>query len=159
VNFLAQLHPPTVHFAIALTITGLIFEILSLIFKKESLKHAGFWTFIFGVFAVWGAVLTGHEAEEVVEEFVSGKAKELLETHEDLGEMLPYIITVVGIMRIYAFLKNSVKVYYLFLIAGIITVGLIGFQGNLGGKLVYEHGVGVKAKVENIKYYKHEEED
>ncbi|WP_028950405.1 hypothetical protein [Sulfurihydrogenibium subterraneum] len=37
---MTELHPPTVHFAIALTMMGVIFEILGFISNRESLKHA-----------------------------------------------------------------------------------------------------------------------
>ncbi len=51
---MAELHPPIVHFAIALAIVGVIFDFVGLILRKESLKNAGFWTFVIGVIAVWG---------------------------------------------------------------------------------------------------------
>jgi len=95
-EILTQLHPPVVHFAIALTITGILFEVLYFIFRLKSLRHAGFWTFMFGVIAVWIAMLTGDQAAELVEDNVYGTAKELLENHEEIGEILPWIFTVLG---------------------------------------------------------------
>ncbi|MDM7273258.1 DUF2231 domain-containing protein [Sulfurihydrogenibium azorense] len=136
---MTELHPPIVHFAIALTMMGVIFEILGFISNRESLKHAGFWTFLFGVIAVWGAMLTGHVAEESVENFLTEDAKKILETHEELGNVLPFIFTIFGGLRLYLWFKENKKLYYLFLIAGLISIGLVGFQGKLGGTLVYEH--------------------
>ncbi|ACN99167.1 DUF2231 domain-containing protein [Sulfurihydrogenibium azorense] len=136
---MTELHPPIVHFAIALTMMGVIFEILGFISNRESLKHAGFWTFLFGVIAVWGAMLTGHVAEESVENFLTEDAKKILETHEELGNVLPFIFTILGGLRLYLWFKENKKLYYLFLIAGLISIGLVGFQGKLGGTLVYEH--------------------
>lgn len=136
---MTELHPPIVHFAIALTMMGVIFEILGFIFNRESLKHAGFWTFLFGVIAVWGAMLTGHIAEESIENFLTEDDKKILETHEELGNVLPFIFTILGGLRLYLWFKENKKLYYLFLIAGLISIGLVGFQGKLGGTLVYEH--------------------
>ncbi len=156
-ELLSQLHPPSVHFAIALTITGIIFEVLFLIFRKESLKSAGFWTFMFGVVAVWGAMLTGHEAEEVVEDFITegSKAYQLLETHEELGEILPYIFTVLGLFRLYLFFRENIKLHFIYTLAGVISIAAIGYQGNIGGKMVYEYGIGVQIdkqiKIQHIK--------
>jgi len=138
---LELLHPPIVHFAIALTITGIIFELLHLIIKKESLKHAGFWTFIAGAFFVVLAALSGHLAEEAVEHIARGPAHEILETHEELGNILAGILVFLAIFRIFVHLTNNKKLYYLFLIGGIVSALLIAYQGNLGGKLVYEYGV------------------
>lgn len=136
---MTEMHPPIVHFAIALTITGVIFEILGFISNRVSLKHAGFWTFLFGVIAVWGAMLTGHIAEESIENFLTEDAKKILETHEELGNVLPFIFTILGGLRLYLWFKENKKLYYLFLIVGLISIGLVGFQGKLGGTLVYEH--------------------
>lgn len=147
---MAELHPPVVHFAIALTMTGVIFEILGFILNKESLKHAGFWTFILGVIAVWGAMLTGNKAEESIEDFLTEDAKNILETHEQLGEILPYIFTVLGGLRLYLWFKENKKLYYIFLIAGIISIGFIGYQGKLGGTLVYEYLIKMDKFPKNI---------
>ncbi len=156
-EILTELHPPVVHFAVALTISGVIFELLYFIFRLKSLKHAGFWTFMFGVVAVWGAMFTGDQAAEIVEETVYGKAKELLETHEELGEILPWVFTVLGGIRLVLFFREIKPLRILFLILGLLSIGFIGYQGNLGGKMVYDYGVGVKA-VKSIPTIKDEEE-
>jgi len=144
-ELLAQLHPPVVHFAIALIITGILFDVLGFILKKESLKHAGFWTILFGIFAVWGAMFTGHEAEELVEDAIKGTvAYQLLEEHDEIGEILPWIVTVLGIMRMFLFFRPNNKLFVIYLIAGLLVAGAIGYQGRTGGKLVFEYGVGVK---------------
>ncbi len=160
-DFLAEFHPPVVHFAIALTIMGVLFDIAGFILKKESLKNAGFWTFIFGVFAVWGAVITGHQAEEIVEHFIEGTyAEKLLETHEEIGEFLPWIFTGLGLFRGYLFFKEKTPLFVLYLIAGLVAAGIIGYQGRIGGKMVYEYGVGVKIdKSKAIQYKEHEEDE
>jgi len=123
---MAELHPPIVHFAIALTIIGVVFDLLGFALKKESLKHAGFWTFIVGVVAVWGAMLSGEAAEEAVEKFIEGtNVEKVFEPHEELGKF----------------------------------IGLIGYQGRLGGKMVYEYGVGIKPLMDKIPVDKGYEED
>lgn len=162
-EFLAQLHPPIVHFAVALIIIGVIFDILGFIFRNDSLKHAGFWTIIMGAVAVWGAAISGHQAEELVEEAVKGTgAYQLLEQHEEFGEILPWIVSVLGLFRLFLHFKKHNLLFGLYLIAGLVVAGMIGFQGRIGGKLVYEYGVGVKTfqqQIEKGHYYHEEDED
>ncbi|ACO04741.1 MAG TPA: DUF2231 domain-containing protein [Persephonella sp.] len=161
-ELLSQLHPPMVHFAIALVMIGVFFDIAGFVLKKDHLKHAGFWTIVFGMLAVWGAAFTGHQAEELVEEAIKGTAAyELLEKHEEIGEILPWAVTVLGLLRIYLFFKSKDLLFIVYLIAGIVVAGVIGLQGRIGGKLVYEHGVGVKGKGVQIqeKYHNHEDEE
>jgi len=135
------LHPPIVHFAIALTITGVIFELLYFITRRESLKHAGFWTFIAGAFFVVLAAISGHLAEEAVEHIATGPAHEILETHEELGNILAGLLVVLAIFRIFIYLTENKKLYPLFLLGAIISALLVAYQGNIGGKLVYEYGI------------------
>ncbi|WP_457642249.1 DUF2231 domain-containing protein [Persephonella sp.] len=162
-EFLAQLHPPIIHFAIALVIIGVIFDIAGFVLKKDSLKHAGFWTIIIGAIAVWSAAISGHQAEELVEEAIKGTAAyQLLEQHEELGEILPWTTTLLGLFRIFLHFKPNNLLFGLYLLAGIAIAGMIGFQGRIGGKLVYEYGVGVKThmpQVEKGYYHNHEENE
>jgi len=144
-DFLGQFHPPTVHFAVALVITGVLFDIAGFILKKDSLRHAGLWTIIVGAMAVWGAMFTGHYAEEAVEDYIKGTpAYSILEEHEEIGEILPWIVTFTAAFRVFLNFRPNKKLFILYLLAGLITAGIVGFQGKLGGKMVYEHGVGVK---------------
>ncbi|WP_029521667.1 DUF2231 domain-containing protein [Persephonella sp. KM09-Lau-8] len=159
---MAELHPPIVHFAIALTIIGVIFELLGFALKRESLKHAAFWTFIVGVLAVWGAMISGEAAEEAVEHLIEGTyAEKVFEPHEELGKILPWIFTGLGLFRIFLYVKENSKLMVIYLIAAFIGIGLIGYQGRLGGKLVYEYGIGVKPLMEkaNIIHKSKNEED
>ncbi|NPA16998.1 MAG: DUF2231 domain-containing protein [Aquificae bacterium] len=158
-EFLAEFHPPVVHFAIALVIMGVLFDIAGFVLRKESLKHAGFWSIMVGVVAVWGAAITGHQAEELVEHAIEGtKAYEILEEHEELGEILPWVVSALGFFRLFLFFKENNLLFIGYLIAGLIVSGAIGLQGRIGGKLVYEYGVGVKAN-QSPSYYIHEEHE
>ncbi|WP_456401115.1 DUF2231 domain-containing protein [Persephonella sp.] len=144
-DLISQLHPPVVHFAVALIIIGVLFDIAGFILKREDLKHAGFWTLLVGVLSMWGAAITGHEAEELVEDAIKGTAAyELLERHEGIGEILPWAATLIGILRVYLRFKYNNLLFAGYLIAGLILAGATGLQGRIGGKLVYEYGVGVK---------------
>ena len=161
-EFLAEFHPPVVHFAIALVIMGVIFDLAGFILKKESLRHAGFWSLMAGVLAVWGAAITGHQAEEVVEHAIEGTAAyKILEEHEELGEILPWTVSVLGLFRLFLYFKPNNLLFMGYLVAGIIISGAIGLQGRIGGKLVYNYGVGVKNTINQQKegIIHHHEED
>jgi len=163
-EFLAEFHPPVVHFAIAMVIMGVLFDIAGFVLRKESLKHAGFWSMMVGVIAVWGAAITGHQAEELVEHAVEGtKAYKVLEEHEELGEILPWAVSAIGLLRLFLFFKKNNLLFAAYLIAGLAVAGAVGFQGKIGGKLVYEYGVGIKTKVpqqiDQFHEEKEEEED
>ncbi len=141
-----KLHPPLVHFAIAYPIASFLFDLIYLVTKKESFKRASLYILVLGFLAVLGAYLSGHLAEERVEELLPKGGKELLERHELLGTVLLYLIGVLTLVRIALNLKESLKALRVYLVVMLVSVALILFQGYLGGTLVYEYGAGVKTK-------------
>ena len=94
-----------------------------------------------------GAMFSGESAEELAEKFIEGTSvEEIFETHEELGKILPWILIFLflGLFRIYLFIKENQKIFILYIIVEFVSIGLIGYQGRLGGIMVYEYGVGVK---------------
>lgn len=131
-----HLHPLIVHFPIALFISALGLEILSLIFKKELLHQAAWCNYILAIFACIAAVLAA---------WVDGMSLKhpVFYTHRVLAYWTTGIALVSGI--ILPFVKRrSRKVFrIMFFIFLILTAVLVSITGYYGGKLVYEYGVGV----------------
>lgn len=148
---LGELHPPIVHFAIALVITSVIFDFLGLVLKKESLKNAGFWTLMAGAIAVILAFITGHQAEELVEKFVEGtQAEKRLEIHETVGTILLGAVLILTGFRVFVSKKEDIRLMGIYILIGFIVMAIVGLQGRIGGKLVYEEGLGVKPVIEKL---------
>jgi uncharacterized membrane protein len=143
-----NLHPITVHFTIALFSLAVLFEILSLIFKKESFKNAAFWNLSFALPSAIASVLSGLYAESLVphNEVIHG----IIETHETFAIIVLSVIAVLFIWRIAAQGKYFRKLPALFTIVGIIGFGLMSVGAYFGGELVFTHGAGVKPVMENI---------
>ena len=143
------LHPAIVHFAISLVIISVIFDFFGLILKKESLKNAGFWTLIVGAFAVVGAFISGFGAEELVEKIIKGtESYKRLEIHENVGKIVLVFVLILTAFRVFLTKKSDIRLMGLYLLAGFIIVAIVGLQGRIGGKLVYEYGIGVKPVME-----------
>ncbi len=144
-EFLGEIHPPIVHFAIALVIVSVIFDFFGLILKKDSLKNAGFWTLVVGAIAVVGAFITGHQAEELVEKAIEGsEAYKRLEIHETVGNFVLGLVLLLTAFRVFVSKKSDIRLMGIYLLLGFLVISVVGLQGRIGGKLVYEFGVGVK---------------
>ncbi len=144
-EFLGEFHPPVVHFAIALVIVSVIFDFFGLILKKDSLKNAGFWTLVIGAIAVIGAFITGHQAEELVEKAIEGtEAYKRLEIHETVGNFVLGTVLLLTAFRVFVNKKSDIRLMGIYLLVGFLVISVVGLQGRIGGKLVYEFGVGVK---------------
>ncbi|RUM28332.1 MAG: hypothetical protein DSY42_08560 [Aquifex sp.] len=146
---MGELHPPVVHFAIALSISGVLFEIFYLITKMPLFSSASLLNLLLAIPFAWASWFTGHQAEEAVEKFVEGTpAYELLEAHETLGLVVAVLITLLALLKLLAFFRNSKGFKIAVLILGIAVTVAVVLQGRIGGKMVYEYGVGVKPLME-----------
>ncbi|WP_457601654.1 DUF2231 domain-containing protein [Hydrogenivirga sp.] len=138
-----KLHPPAVHFAIALPLFALLLEGLYHL-KGRKPDEVEFFTLFLSAGAVIGAAVTGYVAHESMENMpISPQALELLHTHETLGIALAGVFSLVFLLRfIYAF-KQVPMIHHLYVLLLLTGVAGLLYQGNLGGKLVYEFGLGV----------------
>lgn len=138
-----KLHPPVVHFAIALPLFALLLEGFYHLRGRKP-DDIEFLTLLLASGAVVGAAVTGYVAHESMENLpISPQALELLHTHETLGIALAGLFSLILLLRlVYAFKPVPVihHIYVLLLLTGV--AGLL-YQGNLGGKLVYDFGLGV----------------
>jgi hypothetical protein len=83
------------------------------------------------------SAVTGLIAQEEAQ--VSGEAADLLVTHRNLNVSLT---AVSALMAVWRWGRREPGAGYLAL--GLAGLGAMGYSAYLGGKMVYEHGVGVK---------------
>jgi uncharacterized membrane protein len=131
-----HLHPLIVHFPIALFITAFGLEILSLIFKKESLHQASWYNYILAIFATIAAILAAWWDKATVKHPV-------FYTHKTLAYWTLGVALLSGVILPLVRRKSKRAFRIIFFIFLILTMSLVSITGYYGGKLVYEYGVGV----------------
>ncbi|MEI8201592.1 MAG: ferritin family protein [Bacteroidota bacterium] len=137
----SHFHPLTVHFPVALLITGFVFDLVYLFYKKEHcLSKAGLYLLVLGTLGAFAGYFTG---EFFTPEF-KGAAGELKENHEVFAKITMFVMLAASVLRIYLSVKKKeqspLKWLAFFLVfAGTVSVGITGY---LGGKLVYDHLIG-----------------
>jgi uncharacterized membrane protein len=143
-----HLHPMLVHFPIALLIISVLFDVIGVAFKRDSLREGALWLLVLGLLGGLGAVLSGGMAEEVAEK--AGIAKALLERHETWAFVTMGIFGVLFVWRL--FLRNHFTALTLaiYLVIASIGIGTLGVTGYFGGDLVYEHGAGVRQAAQSL---------
>ena len=132
-----HLHPLIVHFPIALFITALGIEILSLIFKKEKLHQVAWYDYILGILACVAAVLAAWRDGETLKHPV-------FYTHKNLAYWTTSVALVSGVILPLVKRKSKKAFRIIFFISLILVASLVSLTGYYGGKLVYEYGVGVE---------------
>jgi uncharacterized membrane protein len=134
----AHLHPMVVHFPIALFITALGFEILSFIFKKESLHQSAVCIYVLAALITPLVVRTGiWEAEKL------NLAHPMLDQHRNFALWTMWVSLMS--LPILWFIKKEFGRYFriIFLIFLMSTAVFVSLAGDKGGRMVFEYGVGV----------------
>jgi len=138
-------HPLFVHFAIALPVLIILFELVNLILKRRVVGVTSFLLIVLLVIVYVGTYLTGVTDAQDAIKTLSAEARDMLSSHKQTGIYLVYGSLVVLILKtINAFVKKrAVNIAFIVIL---ILFTLIAFvEGKKGGQLVYQYGVNVQA--------------
>jgi uncharacterized membrane protein len=137
----ARIHAALNDLPPALLPLAVLFDLLGAFLKRESLKAAGFWTLLGGVLGSGAAIVSGLLAEDATPHGADAHA--LMETHETLAFIVLGLFTILAIWRLVRKGVWNEKEQPIALTAGVIGVALIVVTSMFGGKLVFDHGVGI----------------
>jgi uncharacterized membrane protein len=131
------MHPALVHAPIALLPLAVGADLLGRTTGDRRLLALGRMTIWAAAAGAVASALTGLIAGEEVN--VEGESRDMLQTHRNLN----FVATVLaGCMAIWRLRLRRPSPAYLG--AGALGVGVVAYTGYLGGKLVYDVGVGVE---------------
>lgn len=135
-------HPVAVHFPIVLVILWPLLDLAGLLLKKPDLSRAALVLLGVAVVASLVATVTGDSAfHAAVEQKVD---PELLNTHADNANLVPWILLAVAGARAFLPRKLGNRGHAAAIVLGMSCWWLIYLVGQSGGALVFEHGVGVQ---------------
>jgi uncharacterized membrane protein len=120
---------------------AVLFDLLGAFLKRESLKAAGFWTLLCGVLGGGLAIVTGLFAEDVTPH--GAQAEAVMSTHETLAYIVVGLFAILALWRLVRRGVWNEKEQPVALTAGVIGIALVVVQAAFGGKLVFEHAVGI----------------
>jgi uncharacterized membrane protein len=141
---LMQLHPFVDHFTVSLIVIGVLTDLVASLFPSRLwMRYMALTLMILGAGAAACSNITGGWEADRVWDYVHGPAKEVLHTHAELGDILPWVFAGLALWRLgvqfLGFLHGSRPLY---LIAAVLGLCAIIYQGYKGGELVYDYGVG-----------------
>lgn len=144
-EFLAELHPKIVHFPVVLLILYPFFELAYLLTKKDHYSRSGLAILMLGVLSALFAVLTGNEAAVNWTNW-SEQSKAVFNEHQTFANITMWYFSVILLFRIYLTIKKKSSKLIKVTITTLAFIGIIFvfLASNYGGKLVFDHGIGVE---------------
>ena len=140
-----NLHPLMVHFPIAILIAATLADLAGVIWPRPWLKKAVLGLFIFGVPMLLLTYLSGKQAIDVVEVPLKGQMVASQHANWALNTLIFYgIYLVVRLALNFTGYAKRKWVAIILLLAGLAGIGFMAKTADLGGQLVYQHGVGVQ---------------
>lgn len=138
-DYLIPLHPKVVHFPVALFVSALVFDILSLIVRKENLHRAALSMYVCAALLTPLVVRAGLWEEERLH-----LGHPLLERHRMFALWTMWVSLMS--LPVLWFIRKEIPRYFrpLFLVFLLTTSVLVTLTAHNGGRLVYEYGVGVE---------------
>jgi uncharacterized membrane protein len=142
-----HIHPAIDHFTVALLIVAVAADLIASMFSTRLwLRYAALALMIAGTAAAWGSNLTGGwEADRIWDavKAVGGPRYVVLQRHAWLGDYLPWAFLVLAVWRIgvqlFGFLAGTRSLY---LLVAVVAAIILSYQAYLGGKLVFDYGIG-----------------
>jgi uncharacterized membrane protein len=155
---MANLHPLMVHFPIALLVMFFWVELAASFFRQASWRTVASGLLYLGTLCAGVAVYLGLQAAETVAH--DEAVHIIMEKHELFGFGVLGLAAFLAVWRWFFNVHKhlGVQVVYL-LFAGLLNV-LIVFGADLGGLMVYQHGVSVKSNntpLVGLPEHKHDE--
>jgi len=150
-EFLAQFHPKLVHFPIALLMAYLLCEFIGGVFKKDFFSKAAHLLLLLGVLGALAAVLTGGQAEDAFE-YWNKASSALLEEHEFWANLTLWYFSGLLVIRTILVVKKKFNdmFRYIFILLAAIGAYFVFQTGDHGGRMVFDHGVGTKYKIQQM---------
>ncbi len=152
IDSLPNLHPAVSHFPIALVVVAILFDLVSLVTDRQWLDRAAAALYGLGAVGAVGAYITGQRASEQID--IPPESMSAVSDHADIALVFLAVVVPLAAIRVVLAYRDrdtdslSLKpVRAVAVVVALVAGGLVLHTANLGGALVFEHGLAVEQRV------------
>lgn len=135
------IHPAIVHFPIALVVCAFVADVIAFRTGSTFWRAVGFWSWLAAAVTAALAVVAGYY--DMNRAALGEEAESLVHLHLRIGWTLLVALVLLALWRWRIEARAARRPSALYLLAALLAVGLMAFQGWYGGEMVYSHGVAV----------------
>ncbi len=152
VSSMANIHPLVVHFPIAFLLAFFVVDLIGTLIQKDNLRQLAGGLLYLGTISAAAAVVAGLVAESTVEH--GENVHLIIERHEFFGISVLCLSIVLSIWRFFSKSVINGGANLLFLMLAAMLNVFIVLGADLGGLMVYKHGVAVEAvEITSMNYF------
>jgi uncharacterized membrane protein len=140
---LDNIHPLLVHFPIAFLLSFFLVDLIASLRKKPHWRELAGWLLYFGTVMALFTVIAGFAAASSVQHGENVHA--IMERHQMLGVTTLSLAMVLSAWRLLTKGQIQGEINVLYLILSALLCLVISLGADLGGLMVYQYGVAVKA--------------
>ena len=140
-------HPITVHFPIAFLAVYIVSEIIYTFYNKDFVNYLSFILLVTGVIGGIASVITGNIEYQILQSnpAITQSHFDIIDRHSDFATYTMWYFMGILIFRVFLLrIKNKSRIQYIFIIFVIIGGCLLYETAEIGGKLVYDYGIGTE---------------
>jgi uncharacterized membrane protein len=149
---LPNIHPAVVHFPLALLPAAVLFDVMLLMRPQAGwADRAAAWLYTLAALAAFAATRAGKAAAESLGALPPA-VYDLLHEHERLAERCLWLLGALALLRLFAAWRDRWTgvvprglLRVLVLLGGLAGIAFLFAVADLGGRMVYQHGVAVAA--------------
>lgn len=143
------LHPPFVHFVVALPVIALFSQFTYMVTKDKAYSKAALRIIAFALLASIFSVISGlSDVQKILENHtIIQDGINILNNHKIFGFIVVAILLATSLTKWFAISKDSPSLENISLILIIISLTVSLYQGRSGGTLVYKYSAGIDNKV------------
>ena len=143
------LHPPFVHFVVALPVIALFSQFTYMVTKDKAYSKAALRIIAFALLASIFSVISGlSDVQKILENHtIVQDGINILNNHKIFGFIVVAMLLATSLTKWFAISKDSPSLENLSLILIMISLAVSLYQGRSGGTLVYKYSAGIDNKV------------